>query len=216
MNAFKPPPDWDALYAAAPGYHFGEEPSQIARTALAFYQMFGGPPDGLALDLGSGEGRDTAFLAGAGLRVAARDLSPTGVEKTRALTARQGVSPERVELAVADVRDFPYPPETYDLTLAANVYQFLMPGEVPAHFARLQGATKTGGICAIGVFSPAMIGWGAEIGGNFSATADELLAYFPVQAGWLPLDRTEYWTYRPDRKMMASFSYVVARKQPCP
>ena len=202
------------MYAAADGYVFGEEPSQIARTALRFYQLFDGPSNGLALDLGSGEGRDTAFLAGAGLKVVARDLSPMGLEKTRSLLARRGVLLERVDLTLADVRDFPYPPEAYDMALAANVFQFLPPAEAPAHIARLQTSTKPGGICAVGVFSPAMIGWGADIGGCFSATADELLAYFSPQRGWLPLDRTEYWTYRPENEMMASFAYVVARKLP--
>jgi len=212
MSPFKPPPDWEALYAAKEGYHFGEEPSQIARTALSFYRIFDGPVDGIALDLGSGEGRDTAFLAAEGLRVVARDISPTGLNKTRSLLARKGVPLENVDLALGDVNNFDYPPDTYDLALAVNVFQFLPPVDVPAHIARLQASTKVGGICAIGVFSPAMIGWGAEIAANFSATADELLAFFPNETGWLPLDRTEYWTYRPDREMMASFSYVVARK----
>lgn len=212
MPNFKPPPDWNALYASAKGYHFGEEPSHIARSALSFYRAFDGPADGLALDLGCGEGRDTAFLAGAGLRVDAYDLASVGLEKTRALLARQGVALERVEMALADVRDFSYPQDFYDLTLAVNIYQFLPPGEVSAHIAGLQAATKPGGLCAVSVFSPAMIEWGAEIGGHFRATADELLAYFPRDAGWLPLDRTDHWVYRPDREMMASFSSVIARK----
>ena len=79
------------------------------------------------------------------------------------------------------MRDFDYPPDTYDLAMAANVYQFLPPDDVPAHIARLQAATKPGGLCAVGVFSPAMAKWGAQIGGFFAATAEELLAYFPEQ-----------------------------------
>jgi SAM-dependent methyltransferase len=212
MSNFQLPSDWEAMYAASSTYFLGEEPSQIARTALSFYRQFGGPPDGLALDLGSGEGRDTAFFAEAGLKVTARDLAPTGLEKTRLLLARRNIPPEGVDLAAGDVRDFDYPRDQYDLTLAANVYQFLPPGEVPAHIGRLQVATKPGGICAVGVFSPAMIAWGAEIEGHFRATADELLSYFPPSANWQLLDRTEYWTYRLDREMMASFTYVVARK----
>lgn len=213
MSNFQPPRDWDAVYAASENYYFGEEPSQIARTALSFYRAFKGPGDGLALDLGSGEGRDTAFLAEAGLNVVARDVSPTGLEKTRALLAQRRVPPERVDLTLGDVRAFDYPPETYDLALAANVFQFLPPEEAPGHLERLKAATKPGGICAVGVFSPAMAGWGAEIDGFWAATADDLLAHFPQSGGWLPLDRTEYWTHRMDRDVMTSFSYVVARKE---
>ncbi len=214
MPNFQPPRDWDAVYAASDQYFFGEEPSQIARAALHGFQMLGGQPENSwALDLGSGEGRDTAFLAGAGFQVVARDISPTGLDKTRALLARRKLSSERVELALADVRDFEYPPNAYDLALAANVYQFLPPDEALGHIERLKASVKPGGICAVGVFSPAMAGWGAEIDGFFTATTDELLTYFPKDGGWLPLDRTEYWTYRPQEETMASFAYVVARKQ---
>lgn len=214
MSNFQPPRDWDAVYAASETYFFGEEPSQIARAAWHGFQMFGGRPENsLALDLGCGEGRDTTFLAEAGFQVVARDVSPTGLEKTRALLARRKVPLDRVDLALADVREFEYPPSIYDLALAANVYQFLPPDETPGHIERLKAAVKPGGICAVGVFSPAMAAWGAEIDGFFTATADELLAYFPKGGGWLPLDRTEYWTYRPQEETMASFAYVVARKQ---
>lgn len=214
MPSFQPPRDWDAVYAASDGYFFGEEPSQVARAALRGLQMFGSrPEDALALDLGSGEGRDTAFLASAGMRVVARDISPTGLEKTRALLARANVPPERVDLALEDVRAFTYPPKTYDLVIAANVYQFLPPDEVPGHIARFQIATKPGGICAVGVFSSAMTAWGTDLTGFFAATGDELLAYFPKDGGWLPLDRTEYWHYRTRDDAMGSWVFVVARKE---
>ena len=167
----------------------------------------------MALDLGSGEGRDTAFFASAGFQVIARDLSPRGLDKTRALLARRGIPAERVDLAVQDVRDFEYPHEVYDLALAANVYQFLTLEEAQGRIERLKLSVKPGGICAVGVFSPAMQGWGAETAEFFSATADELMAYFPQNKGWLLLDRTEYWTYVPKDETMASFAYVVARKQ---
>lgn len=210
---FKPPRDWDAIYAASQAYHFGTEPSQIAVTALRFFHALGGSPAAAsALDLGSGEGRDTAFLADAGLHVTARDLSPAGLSKTQALLTRRGIPAARVDLALQDVRTFEYPPDTFDLALAANVYQFLPPAEVPGHLRRLQAAVKPGGLCAVGVFSPAMAGWGSKIDGFWAATADELLTFFAEADGWLLLDRTEYWTYRPAVRQRASFSYVIAQK----
>ena len=217
MTTFQPPRDWDDVYAKADGYFFGEEPSQLCRSAVRFFQAFGGnPAQSVALDLGSGEGRDTAFLAAAGFQVVARDLAPTGLDKARALLERRGLPTERVDLTLGDVRDFDYSTDTYDLAMAANVYQFLPPDEAPDHVRRLQNATKAGGLCAVGVFSPAMGAWGAAVGGFWTASADELLAYFPEKAGWLPLDRTEYWTYSLKDQAMASFAYVVARKQPAP
>ncbi len=210
---FEPPRDWDAIFADRHTYFFGTEPSQITRTALRFFQELGGDPAGAtALDLGSGEGRDTAFLAGLGMQVTARDLSGVGLEKTRALLARRGVPAERVDLAVQDARLFDYPKDAYDLALAVNVYQFLPPAEAPGHISRLQSAVKPDGLCAVGVFSPAMAGWGAKIAGFWTATADDLLAFFPESEGWLLLDRTEYWTYRPSDQKRASFAYVIAQK----
>lgn len=218
MTDFRPPTDWEAVYAASPdAYAFGEEPSQLAQTALRFWKAFGGDASqAAALDLGSGEGRDTAFLAGAGLRVTARDVSPTGLEKTRRLLARREVPAERVDLALSDVREFSYPPGAYDLALAANVYQFLSPGEAPAHLRRLGATVKCGGLCAVGVFHPVMREWGVELAGHFTATGDDLIRFFPDTDGWLLLDRTEYWTYRMQDAVRMSFSYVVVRKENCP
>ena len=214
-NAFRPPRDWEALYAGdLEGYVFGEEPSQIARTALSFFRAFGGDPaQAVALDLGCGEGRDTAYLSAAGMHVVARDIAPTGMSKMTALLARRGISPERIDAQVQDVRAFAYPAATYDIALAANVYQFLRPDEVPTHIRGLQASTKPGGICAVGVFSTSMRAWGADLEGLFSASPDELHGYFPASAGWLLLDRTEYWTYRPQEEALAAFTFVVARKQ---
>ena len=212
MAVFQPQRDWDSVYARSGAYHFGEEPSQIAQTALRYFRLLGGPLEtALALDLGSGEGRDTAFLAAAGLRVVARDIAPVGLQKTLALLAQRSVPRERVDLALGDVRAFDYPAHTYDIALAANVYQFLPPDEVPRHIAHLQAATRPLGICAVGVFSPAMAAWGVSLGSFFAATADELLAFFPKDR-WRLLDRTEYWTYRPVDDTMPSFAFVVAQK----
>lgn len=216
MTNFEPPTDWEPVYASSPqSFYFGEDASQIARLALHWFTVFGGDPaESLALDLGSGEGRDTAFLAEAGFSVTARDIAPTGLEKTRDLLARRGIAATRVDLAPGDVREFSYLPAAYDLALAANVYQFLSPAEAPAHIRRLQTAVRPGGICGMGVFSPAMLSWGANLGNCYTATADELAAFFSRDAGWLLLDRTEYWTYRMAEETMVSFAYVVARKVP--
>ncbi len=211
-GTFSPPLDWEAVYATEPdAYFFGQQASQIARSALAYFKVMGGEPHrARALDLGCGEGRDTVFLADAGFHVTARDIAPTGLAKLDALRARQNVPPERIEPALQDVRDFPYPPQVYDLALAANVYQFVTPEEAPVHIKRLQSTVKPNGICAVSVFSPAMVEWGAQVQGRYLATAEELMAFFGD--GWQVLDRTDCWVYRPPQNAMGSFVYVVARK----
>lgn len=216
MSVFRPPTDWEPVYAAsATTYTFGEDPSQIATTAVRFFRALGGSPQGArALDLGSGEGRDTAFLAAQGFHVHAIDIAPSGLEKTRGLLARRGISASGVTLELGDVRAFDYPHEAYDIAIAANVYQFLLPADVPGHIARLKDAVRPGGICGVGVFHPAMREWGADIGNCYAATADELRAFFTPEREWRLLDRTEYWTYRQAEDTMASFAYVIAHKLP--
>lgn len=216
QSAFHPPLDWEPIYAADPdGFRFGTEPSQIARSALTYFNAFGGDSaQSVALDLGSGEGRDTVFLASAGFHVVARDIAPTGLVKTRLRLEKAGIPLERADLAVGDVREYTYPEAQFDLALAANVYQFLEPSEVPVHLRRLQGTVKPGGICAVGVFSPKMLAWGADLTDHFTATSDALADFFPSSEGWLLLDRTDYATYRVAEKATASFAFIVARKAP--
>lgn len=212
MTDFRPPVNWEEIYAADPdGYTFGEEPSQLARSALAFFRAFGGVCEtARALDLGCGEGRDSVFLAEAGMQVTARDVSPTGLEKLERLREKRNVPTGRIDAALGNAREFAYPAAAYDFTLAANVYQFLPPDEVPGHIQRLQKATKPGGICAVGVFSPAMRDWGVDIAERYAATADEMRAFFAD--GWQLLDRMDYWIYRPPQQVMMSFASVVARR----
>ncbi len=146
------------------------------------------------------------------MHVSACDVSPVGLEKTRALLTQRGIPDDRVHLALADIGELVYPASAFDLALAANVYQFLPPADALVHVEALKASVKPGGICAVGVFSPAMGAWGADTQNYFTATADDLLAHFPESA-WLLLDRTEYWTYRVSDRTRMSFAYVVARKE---
>lgn len=57
---------------------------------------------GRALDLGSGEGADSAWLAERGWQVTGVDVSTTAAERARALVAERGLD-DRVEIVVADL-----------------------------------------------------------------------------------------------------------------
>jgi SAM-dependent methyltransferase len=213
-RALRPPKDWEPVFAGNPNAaYFGTEPSALARSALRYLEAFGNKPaDCIALDLGSGEGRDTVFLASAGLRVVARDIAPSGVAKTRTRLTQAGIDEGLVDIALADVREYDYPDQFFDIAMSANVFQFLTPDEARDGIEKLKRTAKPGGIVALGVFSPAMAGWGTDISPFFTATADDLLAFFPSADGWLLCDRTEYWTYRVDNDTLGSFAFVVARR----
>jgi len=66
---------WDRAYAAEMDF-FGEEPSGAARRAAERF-LEGGCS--LLLELGAGQGRDTLYFAGLGIRVYALDYSESGL-----------------------------------------------------------------------------------------------------------------------------------------
>src|SRR5580704_18989985 len=107
-RAFQPPTDWEAVFASTPSTSFfGREPSSIATSAFRFLRAFGNDPASCtALDLGCGEGRDTVYLASAGMHVIARDVAPSGIEKTRVMLEKTGVPMDLVDLGVVDVREY--------------------------------------------------------------------------------------------------------------
>lgn len=66
---------WDRVYTAEMDF-FGDEPSDAAQQAAARFLEEG---CGLLLELGAGQGRDSLFFAGMGLRVYALDYSESGL-----------------------------------------------------------------------------------------------------------------------------------------
>lgn len=62
-------------------------------------------PLGSALDLGCGEGGDALWLAEQGWMVTAVDISPTAVERGRAVAAERGLA-DRIDWIAADLTDW--------------------------------------------------------------------------------------------------------------
>ncbi len=71
-------------------------------------------PDGRALDVATGTGRNAVFLAERGYRVDALDQSRTGLEIARKNAAERGVT-DHVEWVQADVPSYRFPETTYDV-----------------------------------------------------------------------------------------------------
>lgn len=90
---------WDGVYAEAPDF-FGEGPSEVARTAAEVFRRAGVEH---LLELGFGQGRDTLYFAGQGLRITGFDYSPQAVETVRAKSLELGLS-SRVAVAEHDLR----------------------------------------------------------------------------------------------------------------
>lgn len=105
-------------------------------------------PHGRALDLGAGDGRLAAWLAGAGFEVEAVERDPRQLLALRARAARP-----RLRAIEADVRAYPLAPGHYDLILAASIFHFLRPGPFARLAANVQTALRPAGVLMAEVFT---------------------------------------------------------------
>ncbi len=96
---------WDRKYAVD-AYLFGEGANVFLQEVLP--QL----PQGTALGLGEGEGRNAVFLAEHGFDVLGVDASAVGLAKAQALAAHKGVT---IRTEVADLLHYVLPPQHYDV-----------------------------------------------------------------------------------------------------
>jgi SAM-dependent methyltransferase len=78
-------------------------------------------PDGRALDLATGQGRNALFLAEQGYDVDAIDIAPTALKQARRQADERGVT---VDWIAADIDEFAFPPDTYDVITISYYYNF--------------------------------------------------------------------------------------------
>ncbi|MBO4273856.1 FAD-dependent oxidoreductase [Microbispora triticiradicis] len=132
---------WEERYRSRPAVWSGRPNPQLVTEAA-------GLPPGRALDVGSGEGADSVWLAERGWRVTGTDISATALKRAAAHAADAG--PEvaaRIEWLHADLRDHPLPEGAYDLVSAQYMH---LPGESRrALYARLAAAVAPGGTLLI-------------------------------------------------------------------
>ena len=99
---------WDERYSDEE-YAFGTHPNDFLRSVLP--QL----PDGTALCIGDGEGRNGVWLAEQGLAVTSVDASGVGLEKARVLAHNRGVAIATVH---KDLADFTIARESWDVVVS--------------------------------------------------------------------------------------------------
>ena len=97
-------------------------------------------PQGRALDLGCGEGRNAVWLAEQGWDVTAGDFSDVAIDKGRAMAQARGTD---VDWVVADITDYGPEPEAFDLVLVAYVH--LPPDDMAKVWEHAASAVRPGG-----------------------------------------------------------------------
>jgi SAM-dependent methyltransferase len=100
-------PTWDDRFREG-AYPTDPDPSPVLERYVDSF------PDGRALDIATGTGRNAVFLADRGYRVDAVDQSRTGLEITRENARERGVD-DRIELLQADIPEYAFPEAAYDV-----------------------------------------------------------------------------------------------------
>lgn len=136
--------DWDERFAS------GEYPREPAPSpVLRSYEP--STPDGRALDVAAGTGRNAVFLAAAGYAVDALDASREGLRIVGERAAARGID-DRIEPIRGDVATYGFPEETYELiTMSflhtldrfADLAEALVPGGYRFVEGHLRSASPT-------------------------------------------------------------------------
>jgi len=135
---------WNQRFADAE-YVFGPEPNEYLRAKASLV-----PPGGRVLCVADGEGRNSVWLAGQGLKVEAFDISAVGVEKARRLAADLRVA---VDFNVGDGDSWNWPVASHDAVVAVFI-QFADPGMRARLFANMVRALKPGGVLVLQGYTP--------------------------------------------------------------
>lgn len=126
-------------------YVEGTDPTPVAREGVEHVTAEG---SGVAIDLGSGEGRDAVFFAERGFDAVAVDTSPNGLAKTERLADERGVS---VETRQADLNELRVD-ETLHLAHSVGATQYVRPENREALFESLKATTASGGVHSLTAF----------------------------------------------------------------
>ncbi len=161
---------WDERYAASE-LVWSARPNQFVESEI------GDLVPGRALDLASGEGRNSLWLADRGWDVTAVDFSLVGLDKGRALQARHEHGRDlHVEWVHADVLEYTPSPASYDLALLA--YLQLVPEQRRTAVRTAFTALREGGTFLLVAHDSSNLteGTGGPQDPSVLCTAEEVLA----------------------------------------
>ena len=128
-------------------FYYGLKPSEELEKFLHETH----PPAGEALDLGSGEGRNSLLLAHYGYHVHAVDSSSQGIQKLEQYAHSQGL--DNIDGEVADVRTVQFTTNFYDAIVAVTILDHVTEEEGKKVAESIIDALKPGGFVFIEAFT---------------------------------------------------------------
>lgn len=135
---------WEQTFASRPEM-FGSEPSDAARTAAATFLQ---ARLRSILELGGGQGRDSAFFAASGFVVHVLDYAEAGVAAIRESVKAAGVA-DRLTVAQGDVREpLPVCDSSFDACYSHMLFcMALSTNELVALSGEILRVLRPGGLC---------------------------------------------------------------------
>lgn len=150
LRAMDDPLDrWNRRFSGK-DYVFGTEPAEFL-TRHAHYLA----PGSTVLAVADGEGRNSVWLAGQGMRVTAMDGSSVALDKARALARQKGVS---VDYRLGDITKWDWAGAQYDAVVGI-FFQFVGPALRAQIFAGFDTALTPGGLLLIHGYAPRQVGY---------------------------------------------------------
>lgn len=147
---------WSKRYSdAGKDYLFGTEPNRFLARHKALLQS-----GGSAISIADGEGRNSVWLAGLGLKVTGVEISAVAIEKARQLAAARKV---KVEFIQADMLATSFPPTdlqgAFDWVIGIFI-QFVGPQGRDRQFEVMKQLTRPGGHILLLGYTPKQLEYG--------------------------------------------------------
>ena len=137
---------WDNLYKKQIEQPLCELPTFLTHYALQEFSFFtyGQDVQGKkAVDLATGDGIDSCFLAKLGYNVTAIDILPSSIEITKKRAEALGLT-DKMNILLEDMDKFVLNKESFDVVSAIQCLQYLLE-KAPTKFEELIRAVKPGG-----------------------------------------------------------------------
>lgn len=166
---------WEERYRNTEGYLFGEAPAKML-TENPWLVI----PGGSLLSVADGEGRNAVYMAKRGMRPSAFDLSPTAIDRAKALAAREKVA---LDTRVSDWDSWDWSRQ-FDMVMGIFI-QFATPDWRPRQFADMARAVRTGGRLVLHGYTPEQVALGTGGPGNEAQMYTEAMLRDAFREGWV-------------------------------
>ncbi|MGQ0810974.1 MAG: class I SAM-dependent methyltransferase [Nitrospiraceae bacterium] len=152
---------WDSKYSSD-AYLFGKDPISFLTQNVHLL------PQGKALDVAMGEGRNGVFLATKGFQVTGIDISEKGLQKAKTLAAERGVT---ITTQIVDLEQVQLEKSAYDVVLCTYYLQRSL-------FPQIKEALKSGGMVVVETYTMEHLKYRPDFRKEYLIQANELLELF--------------------------------------